>query len=141
MRYNMSNDKPCAIATIKFYPNKHVEVELDSIATITPRTLDIASNILGKTYRGMKHAHNAQEHRKAREVKKEAEDQIAKDEAEYHEKYDAEQAELAAAAASMPKATPAPKEEVPLTSGTTQEPKKLEVKEPEVKKATGDAVV
>ena len=49
----MSNDKPCAVATVKFYANKHVEVELSTIRNITPRTLDIASHIMLKTKSSM----------------------------------------------------------------------------------------
>jgi len=68
----MSNDKPTAVATIKFYPNKHMEVTLSSIKNITPRTLDIASNILLKTYRGNKAKFIANEHKKARDKKAKA---------------------------------------------------------------------
>ena len=84
----MSNDKPTAIATIKFYANKHVEVNLSSIKNITPRTLDIASNILMKTYRGMKGKFIADEHRKAREDKAKAEAEKKAADAEYHKKED-----------------------------------------------------
>ncbi len=84
----MSNDKPSAVATIKFYPNKHVEVELNTIQHITPRTLDIAANILSKTYRGMKAQFIAKSHRDAREASEKAEAKRIKDEKEFHEKED-----------------------------------------------------
>lgn len=84
----MSNDKPSGVATIKFYPNKHVEVELSSIQNITPRTLDIASNILGKTYRSMKHKFIAGEHRKAREAKIAADEKAEADEIAFHKAED-----------------------------------------------------
>ena len=84
----MSNDKPTAIATIKFYHNKHVEVSLDTIRGITPRTLDIASNILLKTYRGMKGAFIAAEHKKFREDKAARLKQEAKTDKSFHKKED-----------------------------------------------------
>jgi len=84
----MSNDKPCAIATVKFYANKHVEVELSTIRNITPRTLDIASHIMLKTYRGMKHAFLAEEHKRVRKEKAEAEAKAIEDDAAWHEAED-----------------------------------------------------
>ena len=84
----MSNDKPTAIATIKFYHNKHVEVSLDTIKGITPRTLDIASNILLKEYRGMKGKFVAEEHKKFREAKAKLLEQEVKDDADFHKKED-----------------------------------------------------
>lgn len=84
----MSNDKPTAIATIKFYQNKHVEVSLDTIKGITPRTLDIASNILLKEYRGMKGAFIANEHKMAREAKAKLEEKEAKTDKSFHKKED-----------------------------------------------------
>ena len=115
----MSNDKPCAIATIKFYANKHVEVKLTDIANVTPRSLDIASNILGKTYRGMRHAHNARMHKEARETAANAEQKTKEDEAKYHEEVDAKNLVLAKeavkAAGNMPKPdlSPVETEETP----------------------------
>ncbi len=84
----MSNDKPCAVATITFYANKHVEVELSTIRNISPRTLDIASHILLKTYRGMKAQFIADEHKNRRKADAEALEQAAKDEAAFHEAED-----------------------------------------------------
>lgn len=84
----MSNDKPCAVAVIKFYANKHVEVELSTIKNITPRTLDIASHIMLKTYRGMKAKFIADEHKQRRKDVAEAEAKTVKDEAAWHEAED-----------------------------------------------------
>lgn len=84
----MSNDKPTATATIRFYANKHVDVSLTTIKGITPRTLDIASNILLKTYRGMKGKFIADEHRKARKRKAAKEVRDAKTDEDFHEKED-----------------------------------------------------
>ena len=105
----MSNDKPCAIATVKFYANKHVEVELDTIRNITPRTLDIASHIMLKTYRGMKAAYLAEQHKIAREDKAAAEAKAIADEAAFHE---AEDERLAEAALPEHQETSAPVPEV-----------------------------
>ena len=80
----MSNDKPTAIAIIKFYANKHVEVELDTLKGITPRTLSIAGHILQKTYAGMRGKFIADEHRKVREAKAALEVEKAKDVADFH---------------------------------------------------------
>ena len=96
----MSNDKPVATAVIKFYANKHVTVELDTITSITPRTLSIAHNILRKTYRGMRGAHNVKLHQKAREDKKKADKDAAEEYAEYHRKRDENHEALAATAAA-----------------------------------------
>lgn len=92
----MSNDKPIAVATIKFYQNKHVEVNLTSIKGITPRTLDIASNIMSKTYRGMKAKFIAGEHKRAREEKAQKIKDDERDEAAFHEAEDKRLAEAAA---------------------------------------------
>ena len=83
----MSNEVQ-AVATITFYANKHVEVELSSIKGITPRTLEIAGNILHKTYRGLKAEFIRDEHIKAREVKVSADIDAAKADKEFHEKED-----------------------------------------------------
>ena len=91
----MSNDKPCAVATIKFYPNKHVDVELSDITNITPRTLDIASNLLMRKFRGMRGAYNAAMHKRAREERQEVEDKAVTDNIAFH---DAEDKRLAEAA-------------------------------------------
>lgn len=114
----MSNDKPTSIATIKFYPNKHVEVELSSIRNITPRTLDIASNILLKTYRGNKAKFIAGEHRKAREDA--AQKEI--DDAKAAKKFDDEEAkrlEIATAKAlgTMPKVETKVEVKTPVATG------------------------
>ena len=43
----MSNDKPTAIAIIRFFPEgKKVTVDLDSITGVSPRRLEIANNLL-----------------------------------------------------------------------------------------------
>lgn len=93
----MSNDKPMAVATIRFYPNKHVDVQLSSIRNITPRTLDIASNLLLKEYRGMKGKFIADEHKRVREEKAAAEKKAAEDTAEFHKAEDERLAEAAKA--------------------------------------------
>ena len=90
----MSNELQ-AVATIKFYANKHVEVELSSIKGITPRTLEIAGNLLHKTYRGNKAKFVAAEHKKARERKVKAEEDAVVNEAKFHEKEDERLAEAA----------------------------------------------
>ena len=77
-----------AVATITFYANKHVEVELSSIKGITPRTLEIAGNILHKTYRGLKAEFIRDEHIKARDAKVKAEKDTAIDEEKFHIKED-----------------------------------------------------
>ena len=82
------SDTPQAVATIKFYANKHVEVELDSIRGITPRTLEIAGNLLHKTYRGNKAQFIAAEHKRAREDRVKAEENDAKTNETFHEKED-----------------------------------------------------
>jgi len=102
----MSNDKPTAIATIKFYPNKHVEVELSSIKNITPRTLSIASNILANTYRGMKAKFVANEHRERRERDAKAVKKIERDAAKADKKEDERLA--TAALKDIPKGAPVP---------------------------------
>ena len=84
----MSNDKPIAVAVINFYANKHIEIELDSIAGVTPRTLSIAGNLLSRKYRSMKGKFIADEHKKAREAKKAAEVAAEKKEAEFHKAED-----------------------------------------------------
>ena len=106
----MSNDKPTAVAIIKFYPNKHVEVTLNTIRHITPRTLDIASHILLKTYKGMKAQFIADEHKRIREEKKEAETNAIADEAAFHE---AEDERLAAAAVPDQSSIETPEAEEP----------------------------
>lgn len=80
------SDKPQAVAIIKFYANKHVEVELSSIQGITPRTLEIAGNLLHKTYRGNKAVFIAAEHKKAREGRVKAEEKAVVDDAKFHKK-------------------------------------------------------
>jgi len=123
----MSNDKPTAIATIKFYPNKHVEVELSSLKHITPRTLDIASNILLKTYRGMKAKFIAEEHKRGRdEAKKTAEEEIV--DAAKFDKKEAKRLDIATKKALKPmpagKVEPEPKaEEKPTEALKTDETK------------------
>lgn len=99
----MSNDKPTAIATIKFYPNKHVEVHLSSLKHITPRTLDIASNIMTKTYRGMKAKFIVEEHKKAREDGKDRVEQEKKDAEKWDKKEARRLAKATAIALDMPK--------------------------------------
>ena len=84
----MSNNKPIAVAVIKFYPNKHIEIELDSIAGVTPRTLAIAENLLSRKYRAMKGKFIVNEHIKARKAKKDAEEAAEKKEREFHEEAD-----------------------------------------------------
>lgn len=96
----MSNDKPVAIAIIKFYANKHVEVKLDTIRGITPRTLGIAGNILQRTYVGMKSKYIAEEHKRVREEKARKVEEAEEDESEYHIKED--ERLLAAALEDMP---------------------------------------
>ena len=107
----MSNDKPCAVATITFYPNKHVEVELSTIRNITPRTLDIASHIMLKTYQGMKAQFLAEEHRQARKDKADAEAKAIADDKAFHEAEDIRLAEAAAADDSTRKAIKVAKDE------------------------------
>jgi len=80
------SDELQAVATIKFYANKHVEVELSSIQGITPRTLEIAGNLLHKTYRGNKAIFIAAEHKKAREGRVKAEENAVIDAAKFDEK-------------------------------------------------------
>ena len=110
----MSNDKPTAIAIIKFYANKHVEVELDTLKGITPRTLSIAGHILQKTYAGMRGKFIADEHRKVREAKAALEVEKAKDVADFHADVDERNQALAEEALkSLPQgevAASAPKE-------------------------------
>lgn len=94
----MSKDKPVATATIKFYPNKHVVVDLDGIATITPRALSIAHNMLNKKFRAMRGKHNADAHQAARKAAAEEKKRSEKEEADFHEKEDARLAEAAKSA-------------------------------------------
>lgn len=86
----MSNNKPTAVATIRFYPNKHIEVELDSIAGITPRTLAIAENLLSREYRSMKGEYIVKMHVKARKDKADLAAAEKKADEEYHKKRDEE---------------------------------------------------
>ena len=104
----MSNDKPIAIAITKFYANRHVEVELDTILGITPRTLSIGGHILQKTYAGMKGKHVANEHRLARERRALEALKAEKDDAEFHKGED--ERLLAAAMKDMPSGGDANKE-------------------------------
>lgn len=130
----MSNDKPTAIATIKFYPNKHVEVHLSSLKHITPRTLDIASNILLKTYRGMKAKYITEVHVANRAEKKAAEEKAAKDAKDFDDKEAkrlAEATEKALAGVdttNMPKGEPEPE--------PTPEPEPELAPEPKVEEKT-----
>ena len=82
------SDTPQAVATISFYENKHVEVSLSSIKGITPRTLEIAGNLLHKTYRGNKAQFIAAEHARAREDRVKAEEDAARTDEKFHEKED-----------------------------------------------------
>jgi len=82
------SEKPQAIATIKFFANKHVEVELSSIQGITPRTLEIAGNILLKTYRGNKAVFIAAQHKAAREAAEKNVVDTTKAEAKFHKDED-----------------------------------------------------
>jgi len=82
------SDTPQAVATIKFYADKRVEVELSSIRGITPRTLEIAGNILHKTYRGKKAEFIRDEHAAARESAVQAEVDTAETDRKFHEKED-----------------------------------------------------
>lgn len=86
----MSNNKPIAVAIIKFYPNKHIEVELDTIEGITPRTLAIAENLLGKKYRSMKGEFLVKAHAKARQDKVDTAAAEKKADEAYHIKRDEE---------------------------------------------------
>ena len=64
----MSNDKPTATAVIRFFSNKRVEVEIDSLVGVSPRRLERANHLLMREYRGKRGAHNAKRHKMAREA-------------------------------------------------------------------------
>jgi hypothetical protein len=102
----MSNDKSVTTATIKFFPNKHIEVGIDGLKNVHPRALDIASNLLRKEYLNRRAKYNADEHKKARKAKADAIANEADAQAKYHKERDEELAKLAEAAG---KATAAPK--------------------------------
>jgi hypothetical protein len=88
----MSNDKSITTATIKFFPNKHIEVGIDGL--------------LRKEYLNRRAKYNADEHKKARKAKADAIANEADAQAKYHKERDEELAKLAEAAG---KATAAPK--------------------------------
>lgn len=80
----MPKDKPVATAKIRFYSNKHIDVELDTLHGVNPRMLSIAGNLLNKKYREMRNKHNADEHRKAHREAAEREREAAEDLAAFH---------------------------------------------------------
>ena len=86
----MSKDKPNATATIRFYPGKHITVNLDSISGVTPRAINIAHNLLNRKFRAMRGKHNADAHAEARKQREEEEKARVKSDKEYHEKRDEE---------------------------------------------------
>ena len=109
----MSNNKPTAVATIGFFPNKHIEVKLTGITGITPRTLAIAENLLARKYREMRGQAVADSHKKARDDAAAAVVDEEKKEAEYHIQRDKELAESAKAKldgtrVEKPESTPEP---------------------------------
>lgn len=84
----MPTDKTVTTATIRFYANKHVEVEIDGLKNVHPRALDIGHNMLVRKYLEKRSQFNAQEHRAAEKAQKEAEAAAIKDDAEFHAKED-----------------------------------------------------
>ena len=84
----MTTNKPTATAIIKFFPNKHIEVELDGLKNVHPRALDIASNLLRKEFVQKRALFNAEEHKKARARKKQQETKESKAEAKHHREED-----------------------------------------------------
>lgn len=106
----MSTDKSCTTAVLRFYPNKHIEVEIDGLANVHPRALDIASNLLRKNYLEKRAKFNANEHRKARAAKAKVIEDEATKEKEFNEKEDKRLAK--AAAEKLKKASEIEKESV-----------------------------
>jgi hypothetical protein len=106
----MSTDKP-TIATLKFFPNKHIEVEIDGLKNVHPRALAIGANLLEKAYLQKRAQHNAEEHKAARKAKVDAAEKAEKESEEYHKKRDKELAE--AAAADVPQVQAGAAEDIP----------------------------
>jgi len=92
----MSKQKPTATAVIRFFADKSVTVDLDSLVGVSPRRLERASHLLMREYRGKRGAHNAKRHRMAREKIEADAKQAVVDEAAWHK---AEDIRLAKAAA------------------------------------------
>ena len=84
----MSNNEPTATAVIRFFPDKTVTVEIDSLVGVSPRRLERASHLLMREYRGKRHQHNAKRHRMAREAAVQAESDAAEAEIKFHEEED-----------------------------------------------------
>lgn len=93
----MSKQKPTATAVIRFFADKTVTVDLDSLVGVNPRRLERAAHLLIREYRGKRHAHNAKRHRIAREEEEAADAKAIKDDAAWHEAEDKRLAEAAAA--------------------------------------------
>jgi len=92
----MSNNKPTATAVIRFFPQKRVTVELDTLDGVSPRRLERANHLLMREYRKMRGAHNARRHQEAREAKIAADAKAVVDEAAWHKAEDERLAEAAA---------------------------------------------
>lgn len=84
----MSNNKPTATAVIRFFADKKVTVELDTLIGVSPRRLERANHLLMREYRGMRGAHNARRHQEAREAKIAADAKAVTDDAAWHEAED-----------------------------------------------------
>jgi len=129
----MSKHKPTATAVIRFFPDKTVTVELDSLVGVSPRRLERAGHLLNREYRGKRARHNAKRHRMAREAAVEAETKAVEDNAAFHEAEDKRLAEAAEKDekagrkalldATKPKAEPKKTEEKPATKKKVAEKK------------------
>jgi len=87
--------KPTATAVIRFFPDKTVTVELDSLVGVNPRRLERATHLLLREYRGKRAAHNAKRHRLARQKTERAEIQAVEDDTKFHKDEDERLAEAA----------------------------------------------
>ena len=92
----MSKQKPTATAVIRFFADKSVTVDLDSLVGVSPRRLERAAHLLIREYRGKRGAHNAKRHRMAREKTEADAKKAVKDDAAWHKAEDERLAEAAA---------------------------------------------
>ena len=84
----MSNNQPTATAVIRFFPDKKVTVEIDSLVGVSPRRLERAGHLLMREYRGKRHQHNAKRHSMARVAAEVEAENAAIAEVDFHEKED-----------------------------------------------------
>lgn len=84
----MSATKPTAVAVIRFFADKTVEVELDSLVGVSPRRLERANHLLMREFRGKRAAHNAKRHKLAREKASRDIAEAETNEAAFHEAED-----------------------------------------------------